>query len=368
MDFGVLIEVADEAVLYLQAAQADDAEHQNQRIKHQHASACPIGKPRQGASEIELQFAVGRYLLLRQQAEHRRKQGEHHQQRCGHAHHHDPAEGDDRGNAADDQRSKGHCGGERCVQAGLEHDQDGVAQNLAMVAEAAGGAQLPVAHDQVDVEGNGEDQQQRDEVGRDHSHPPVHQPEYAHHNDTGYGAAGQRQQYPAQAAEDQSQHQHDEGEDAQAEGGQIRLHEADQIVGNHGRAAQVELGAIPVAVENGADLTDVLMAQLGGLTAVTVEFATDLFQLLCLRLGQSTVALQILQLGTAVDQADVALIQLEADQQGAGLAVLTDDGIAEYGAVDQFLARCLAVHVRIFQGLIIFREPHQRGVAEDGDV
>ena len=132
--------------------------------------------------------------------------------------------------------------------------------------------QFPVSHGQVNGDGHGDDQQQRDVVAADDGDLPVHEPKPAGDDQHGESTADQWHHHPAGAAENQKQGQDQKDQNANAEDFQIGANEADHVTGDHRHTAEEQSRLIAVLVHDAAHLLDTLGAFRLQLAAVVAEF------------------------------------------------------------------------------------------------
>src|SRR5690606_30683114 len=185
---------------------------------------------------------------------HQEHQHECHQQ----ARRHHPAEVDHRADIAHHQGHERHHGGEHCVQAGNEHGGYGLSHQLDLGPVRVAPVQLPVAHHQVDADGDGDDQQHQYEIGGNHRQPPVEPakgPEHDHHRQ---GTGGKRQDDPAGLAKDHRQGDDDEQHHADAEHHHVAHHIVDDVGTDHRGAAEEQFRPVPVTVHQGAHVVHTL--------------------------------------------------------------------------------------------------------------
>ena len=123
-----------------------------------------------------------------------------------------------------------------------------------MITRAAGRAKLTIAHRKVYGEGYSNDEKQRDKIRRYDRHAPIHQAQNTDHRHARNSAAGKRQRHPTQFAEDQPQRKNNKSEYAKAKARKIASHKGNEVIGNHRRAAEVDLRFAAVVVEQVADL------------------------------------------------------------------------------------------------------------------
>ena len=184
--------------------------------------------------------------------------------------------------------------------------------------------QLAKTHGEVNGDGHGDNQQQGNIVAADNGHLPVHPAQPAGDRQHGDAAAGQRHDHPAGTAENQEQGEDQEDQHADAEHFQVRANKAHQVGGDHGDAAQEQVGVVPVAVHDLAHLVDFPGGALLDLAAVITEGASGVFQRLLALFVQFAVAFLIAQVVAFVEQVVIFLVALEAHQQGGGIAVVAD--------------------------------------------
>ena len=243
---------------------------------------------------------------------------------------------------------------------------------------------LPVAHREVDVHRDGDDEHQGQEVRRDHGDLPTHQPQHSDHQQTGVEAAGEREHHPSRLAEDQAEHDHEEHRHPDAEHDEVVAHEGDHVVGDHRHAAQVQgasglghagAGAAGELREHAPDGRD-LGPPGGGHAALRglVE-ALDAVQL-----GVDRGAPGVVEVfGGPRDQQPVALRQQGAvrlvvahrEQERGGPRVRAHDDFREHRAREQLRLRPRAVRVRVVERAEVVGHRRQRDVVdvvEQGDV
>ena len=168
------------------------------------------------------------------------KQGEggHERHREPDAHH--PPEVDDRLDAAEHQRPEADDGGERGVEAGPHHAPHRGGDEVAVRELGEVAVKLPVAHREVDVHRDGDDEHQGQEVRRDHRDLPSHQSEHPDHEQPGVEAAGEREHHPPRLAENQAEDDHEEDRHADPEDDEVVAHEGDHVVRDHRHPAEVQ--------------------------------------------------------------------------------------------------------------------------------
>ena len=99
---------------------------------------------------------------------------------------------------------------------------------------------LAVAHREVDVHRDGDDEHQGQEVRRDHRDLPSHQAEHPDHEQPGVEAARERERHPPRFAKDQAEHDHEEHRHPDPEDHEVVAHEGDHVVGDHRHPAEVQ--------------------------------------------------------------------------------------------------------------------------------
>ena len=188
--------------------------------------------------------------------------------------------------------------------------------------------QLAIAHHQMNIHRHGQDQHQRDEIGRNDRDLPAHQPEQTEHRGAGVEAACERQRHPAQFAKDEAHHRDQEQQHRAAEHQQIALDEAHHVVDDHRQAAEVELGLAAITGKDGADLGD------GGACSDLVFFlglfvvGAQVFELLLFGRRESAVDTFVEQIVTQIRQARQTGVVFKEDLDRADLAVGARDQIA----------------------------------------
>ena len=349
VDLGGLVEIVDEPVLHLQAADARGCKRHHSRGHRQDGGAVPVHHP----GEQTGHGGVGTGVAVRPARWPDQHHAGHHQeiekQAQGDTGGHHPAEIDDRLYARHHQRYKGHDGGDAGVDAGRGHQPHGAQHPLVQVAIGLQRMQLAVAHDQVDGYRQGHDQQHRHEVGGDHRHPPVQGAQQSQHDHHGRAAGDQGNHHPAHPPEDKGQDKQHDAQDRRTEDHQVTGDKADHVGGDHGHPADEDIGVGAVLV---GDLPDVFHQRALGLQhlrRVGLELLLDLGQLPGLGGGEPLVIALDAQAVAQRQQVVVAIVPLQVDLHRGQLAVAAGQQIGVDRAGGQLPQHQLLVYARLVE-------------------
>ena len=248
---------------------------------------------------------------------------------------------------------------------------------------------LAVAHGEVDVHRDGDDEHQREEVRRDHRDLPSHQAEHPDHQQAGVEAAGEREHHPAGFTEDRAEHDHEEDRNPDPEDDEVVAHEGDHVVGDHRHAAEMEgapalrrtgAGAIGKVREHGANGRDLGPPARGDAALRGFVEWLDAFQLgvdpgargvvevLCVACDPQPVAF--------AEQRAVRLVVAHREQERGGARIGAHDDLGEHRAFEQLRSGPRAIRIRVVQGAEvvghrrerdIFNVVEERNVQDAGD-
>ena len=274
VDLGALVKVVDEARLYRETG---DAHSRDSGQGKGDGDRSPWAIRREAAQRLGRvdALAVGAAGgALRKQHDDGGKEHERDRERDGDPDGHHPAEIDDRDDAGTHERAEGNHG----CQGGVETRQELVAQRR-LDAFADGltrrlFVQFAIANDQVNVQRDADDHQQRDEVRGNHRYGPVERAEEPEHVEGDKGTGRDRQEDPAGPAEEERQRSDDQQQDGDAEGFEVTLHEAEHVIGDHGHAAEMHGCLRAVGLDRRAHGLDQRALARGCDALVGVEFAS----------------------------------------------------------------------------------------------
>ena len=203
---------------------------------------------------------------------------------------------------------------------------------------------LAKTDDQVHRNGQGDDQLQGDEIGRDHGDIPAEGAQHPEHGDYRQKTAEHRQDDPASAAEKQTEHQYQHQKDAEAEDAQIVLDVGDHIIGDHADPAEIELSAVAVSIHDAPYGLDILVLlgiehdlpgpYLGNQAGVFLRF----------RGRELAVHFLVEQLVSGDDQFAVIGVGLEVDDDGRGPGIPAHQQVPVKGTAGQFLEGQIFIH------------------------
>ena len=234
---------------------------------------------------------------------------------------------------------------------------------------------LPVAHREVDVHRDGDDEHQGQEVRRDHRDLPPHQPQHPDHQQAGVEAARERERHPPRFAEDRAEHDHEEDRHPDPEHHEVVAHEGDHVVGDHRDAAEVHGAGVGEVRQHAADGLD-LGAPAGGDAAPGgLVGRLDAIELRVDRGASGGVeALRVARDQQPVplpERAAVRLVVLHREEDRGGARIGAHDDLAEHRTREQLRSRPRALGVGIVQGAQVVGDRGERGaldVVEQRDV
>ena len=164
-------------------------------------------------------------------------------------------------------------------------------------------------------------------------------------------AAQQWYQHPAPLAENDCQGQQQEDQHTNTEGGQVVLDETDHVGNDHGYAAQVDLGAVTVAVEDVPDPFDGAVPFLALGLGELDECLADGFQSL-LFFCRGLAALHFIpQLVALPEQFKIALGSGQIHLYRSGARVFTDQQVGVQWIVEQRFFGGVRSNVVLVNGL-----------------
>ena len=326
-----------------------------------------------GERRRERELAPGGDVSRRASSEQResaRKEGEGSDEGHRETDAHHPAEIDDGLDAAEYERAEPDDGGECGVETGPGHVAHGQRHQLEVIQLRTVTPELPVAHREMDVHREGDDQHQGEEVRRDHRDLPPHHAEQADHEEAGKGAAGERQQHPARPSEDESEHRDQEHEHTAPEHQEVVAHEVDHVAGDHRHPPEVQRAVLAVGREHGADRRHACAPSLGRAPVSVLVVRPDLFELLIARVVElAPFARGDERLAACAEGLELGIV-LHREQQRGGTRVSAQDRLAENGTSGELLPRPVPVHSRRLESGDVLRELGDRhiGALEQGYV
>ena len=379
IDFGVLAEVVDEAVLDGEPGHAEGADREQHRGGGEHQPAAPLGGEGEAAGDPPGEPAFRALAFggagAPEQQHGGGKEGERGDEGDRESDAHHPPEVDDRLDAAEHQRAEADDGGERGVQAGPHHSPHRDGDQVAVREFGKVAVKLAVAHREMDVHRDGDDEHQGQEVRRDHRDLPPHQAEHPDHQQAGVEAAREREHHPPRFAEDRAEHDHEEDRHPDPEDDEVVAHEGDHVVGDHRHPAEVQGAGIGEVREHAADGLDLGSPARGDAALGGLVESLDAVKL-CVDGGASGV---VETLRVACDQQPVSLpeqgavrlVVLHREENRGGPRIGAHDDLGEHRACEQLRSCTHAVGLRLAQGAEVVRDPRERDaldVLEQRDV
>ena len=272
------------------------------------------------------------------------------QHQCqGDASGHHPAEINHRLDARHHQGDKGHNGGDAGVHTRNRHQLHRAQYPLVDIPVRFQRMYLTVADDQVNGDGQRDDQQYRDKVGRYHGHAPVQRTQQAQHHHHGSGAGYQRNNHPARPAEDQGQNQQHDTEDGRAEYHQVPTNKAHHIRRDHRYPADKNIGIGPVARGNLTHVGHHVALGIQGHRRMRLEGCLNLGELLLL-IGRQALPVPLDAQGFPTgEQVVVKLVPLEIDLHSGELAIAAGEQVRVDRAGGQLLQHQVAVDAGLVQ-------------------